>query len=191
MTDCDAALRDLSLSQPFPSLTLVSVRRRACDCLVATTAPPVVASSAPDGNSASAQFSATVSRCINAAMAAEPLPDVPGRTVRALAAIAESPGQRRFVPAKFSIERCEKRPEYPVFAARAEATGTTRLAFHVGAKGDLLDGRIVRSAGKTLPHKLLDLTALLSLMQCGFTSATLDGEAIEGSALVEYVWRLE
>lgn len=136
-------------------------------------------------------MSAAISRCISAAIAAEPLPAVPARTVRAVSAIIESPDQRRFVPASFSFDDCRKRPEYPAGAARADATGKTRLAFHVGADGKLLDGRIVGSAGKTLPHKLLDLTALFSLMQCGFRAASLDGEAIEGSALLEYVWRLE
>ena len=194
--DCDMALRAPAATGAVPALASASVRKRTCDCL--RTAQASAAASAQDGSGTLLQYSATVSRCVGEGVAAEPIPALPARTLHALSVAVDSGPQRaetqapRTAPglALKSGSAC-KPPEYPIAAARAEATGTTRLVFHVGPNGDVIDADIVKSAGKTLPHKLLDMAALSSLMQCGFSPRVVNGVAVDTTTQVEYVWRLE
>jgi TonB family protein len=194
--DCDMALRAPAATGAVPALASPSVRKRTCDCL--RTAQASASASAQDGNGTLLQYSATVSRCVGEAVAAEPIPALPARTLHALSVAVEPrpPGTEPQAPrtapglALKSGSAC-KPPEYPVAAARAEATGTTLLVFHVGPNGDVIDADILKSAGKTLPHKLLDMAALSSLMQCGFSPRIVNGVAVETTTQVEYVWRLE
>lgn len=196
LDDCDLALRAPAATGAVPALASSSVRKRTCDCL--RTAQASASASAQDGSGTLLQYSATVSRCVGEAVAAEPIPALPARTLHALSVALDSPPQRadpqppRMAPglALKGGSGC-KPPEYPLAAARAEATGTTRLVFHVGPKGDVIDADIVKSAGKTLAHKLLDMAALSSLMQCGFSPRVVNGVAVDTTTQVEYVWRLE
>ena len=77
------------------------------------------------------------------------------------------------------------------YHSRSDTTGPTRLVFQVGPRGEVIDADILKSSGKTLHHKLLDMAALMSLMQCVFSPAVVNGVAVEGTTQVEYVWRLE
>jgi protein TonB len=83
------------------------------------------------------------------------------------------------------------RPEYPAMAARAEATGTTRIAFTVDATGRVAGAQILQSAGASREHKLLDRAAVDALSKCPFQPG-LDagGHPVGGSATVEYAWTL-
>jgi TonB family protein len=194
--DCDMALRAPAATGAVPALALSSVRQRACECL--KTAQAAEAGSVPDGSGTLLQYSATVSRCVGAAVAAEPIPVLPARTLHALALAADAPPARaeplppRTPPRpSLKIGTACKPPEYPVAAARTDTTGTTRLVFHVGPKGEVIDADILKSSGKTLHHKLLDMAALSSLMQCVFSPAIVNGVAVDATTQVEYVWRLE
>lgn len=195
--DCDLALRAPAATGAVPSLALPSVRQRTCACL--KTAQASAAGSVPEGGGTLRQYSATVSRCVGEAVAAEPTAVLPARTLHALSMAAADPSAAGAEPmAPRSTPRpvlqsgagC-KRPEYPLAAARSDTTGTTRLVFHIGTKGDVIDADIVKSAGKTLHHKLLDMAALSSLMQCVFSPAVVNGVPVEATTQVEYVWRLE
>lgn len=185
---CHAVLHGQALPGGLPSLAVPSVRRRACACLMTSAALPAVAEA--EAGAVPPAFSAAVGRCLKSAIANEPVPAVPDVTVRTLLAAVSPAGQQKFVPPVVHMEDCKK-PEYPPASARAEATGTTRLLFQLGTRGELLDAGIVQSSGKTLQHKLLDSAALFSLMRCRFSPATLDGQPVESSWPVEYVWRLE
>ncbi|WP_284620164.1 energy transducer TonB [Aquabacterium humicola] len=173
---CALILNGGETREQIPSLSLKAVRERACACLVAD--PGAVAGETAD-------------RCIQAAVLAEPIPPLTPRTVSALANAAAPDGKRstRTGP-MVRINGC-KRPEYPAAAVRAEATGTTRLVFRVAPDGKVADAEITKSSGTTVGHKLLDASALVALMQCPFTPGTDDGKPVEGTTIVEYVWKLE
>jgi periplasmic protein TonB len=82
--------------------------------------------------------------------------------------------------------------DYPVSARRAEAAGTTRLRFTVSAAGTLVGSEIVRSAGPSRDHKLLDRVAQTKLAGCSFgAGADENGRAIGGTFEVDYVWKIE
>lgn len=96
-------------------------------------------------------------------------------------------------PAIGDVQACAPTgDDYPVGARRAEATGTTRLRFAVGANGALLRSEVVRSAGPTREHKQLDRIAESKLGGCRFTPGVDEsGHAIGGTFEVDYVWRLD
>jgi protein TonB len=81
--------------------------------------------------------------------------------------------------------------DYPAAARRAEATGTTKIRFSVGADGKLAGAEILRSAGSSREHKMLDRIALSKLSECSF-KAGLDenGRPVGASFDVDYVWKL-
>lgn len=83
--------------------------------------------------------------------------------------------------------------DYPSAARRAEATGTTRIRFQVGADGKLAGApEIVKSAGATREHKMLDRLAASKLAECSFRpGADENGRPTGGSFDVEYVWKLD
>lgn len=78
--------------------------------------------------------------------------------------------------------------DYPPAAIRAEATGTSRLQFTLDARGFLIDTRILRSAGASREHKLLDAASVRSLWRCFFRA---DRQGLERTFVVETVWRLD
>ena len=81
--------------------------------------------------------------------------------------------------------------DYPAAAQRSEATGTTRIKFTVDAAGKLSSAEVVRSAGSTREHKMLDRVALAKLSDCSFKAgADETGRAVGASFEVEYVWKL-
>lgn len=96
-------------------------------------------------------------------------------------------------PAIANVRACAPTgDDYPAAARRAEATGTTRVRFTVGPDGKLASAEVVKSAGPTREHKMLDRIALAKLGECTFTPGIDDhGKPTGGSFDVEYVWRLE
>jgi len=91
------------------------------------------------------------------------------------------------------VQACAPRSDdYPAAARRAEATGTTRVRFTVGADGRLAQAEVARSAGPTREHRMLDRVALDKLKECSFTAgADENGRAAGGTFDVDYVWKLE
>lgn len=96
-------------------------------------------------------------------------------------------------PAIGNVAACApKSDDYPPAAVRAEATGTTRIRFTVDALGKLAGSEIVKSAGSSREHRLLDRKALEKLSECTFRPGNDEtGKAVGGTFEVEYVWKLE
>jgi protein TonB len=89
------------------------------------------------------------------------------------------------------VSSCDK-PEYPAAAARAEVEGTTRIAFTVDASGRVASAQVLRSAGPSREHKLLDRKAVETLSRCPFTPGRDEaGQPVGGSAVVDYGWTLK
>jgi protein TonB len=82
--------------------------------------------------------------------------------------------------------------DYPAAARRADAAGTTRVKFTVGADGKLSGVEVARSAGASREHKLLDRVAVAKLSECTFQAGLdVNGKPVGDSFEVDYVWRLE
>jgi protein TonB len=82
--------------------------------------------------------------------------------------------------------------DYPSAARRAEATGTTKVRFTVGADGKLVGAEVVKSAGPSREHKMLDRVAVSKLSECSFKAGVDEnGRPMGASFEVDYVWKLE
>jgi protein TonB len=82
--------------------------------------------------------------------------------------------------------------DYPAAAKRAEATGTTKVRFNIGADGRLAGAEIVKSAGSSREHKMLDRLAVTKLSECTFKAGQDEnGRPVGASFDVEYVWKLD
>jgi periplasmic protein TonB len=95
-------------------------------------------------------------------------------------------------PAIGNVGACAPKDEdYPPAAAKNEVTGTTRVKFTVGADGKLANAEVIKSAGPTREHRLLDRMAVTKLSECAFKpGADENGKPMGGSFEVEYVWKL-
>ena len=101
------------------------------------------------------------------------------------------PPARPAVAAKIDVASCEK-PEYPAAAARAEATGITKIRFVVDATGAVSKAEVERAAGSSREHRLLDRTAVDALSKCRFKPGTDEqGKPVGGTTVVDYVWKLD
>ena len=96
-------------------------------------------------------------------------------------------------PAIANVQSCAPTgDDYPAAARRADAVGTTRIKFTVGADGKLANSQVVRSAGPSREHKSLDRLAQTKLSECTFKPGIDEnGRPTGGSFEVEYVWKLE
>jgi len=96
-------------------------------------------------------------------------------------------------PAIANVKDCAPTgDDYPAAARRAEATGTTKVKFTVGADGKLANVEVVRSAGPSREHKMLDRVAVAKLSECRFQAGRdTSGKPVGDSFEVDYVWKLE
>jgi protein TonB len=96
-------------------------------------------------------------------------------------------------PAIANVKDCAPTSaDYPRAAAKAEATGTTKIRFRVDASGKLAGVEVVKSAGPSREHKMLDRIAADKLGECRFTPGLDEnGKAVGASFDVDYVWKLE
>ena len=94
-------------------------------------------------------------------------------------------------PASLDAGAADCRPDYPAAAQRAGATGITRLRFTIGASGVVTRAEILRSAGPTPEHRLLDRAAAQALQHC-LVKVGLDeeGRPVGATTEVEYSWIL-
>ncbi|MGC4075657.1 MAG: energy transducer TonB [Rubrivivax sp.] len=117
----------------------------------------------------------------------------PPQAVTVQRAVEAPPAPRNVRPTIISARSCAPtREDYPPAAVRAEATGTTKVRFIVDANGRVSGSELVRSAGPSREHKLLDRVAISKLSQCQFKPGTDEhGNPVGGQAEVEYVWNLE
>jgi protein TonB len=121
-------------------------------------------------------------------------PPTPVTVSPAPAAAITAPGPPRMAarPAIANAQSCAPTADdYPGAAKRAEATGTTRVRFSVGADGKLASAEVARSAGSSREHKMLDRVALAKLGECAFKAGMDEnGRAVGGTFEVDYVWKL-
>ncbi|MDP1900938.1 MAG: energy transducer TonB [Rubrivivax sp.] len=117
---------------------------------------------------------------------------VPATVVAPPAPPAPPPPRVAAQPAIANVHACApSSDDYPAAARRADATGTTRVRFQVGADGKLAGAEVVRSAGATREHKMLDRLAVAKLSECNFKPGRDEnGRPIGGSFEVEYIWKL-
>jgi periplasmic protein TonB len=96
-------------------------------------------------------------------------------------------------PARIQLPGCEpNQGDYPLAARDAEVEGTTRVSLAVDASGKLVDRQILRSAGPTPEHRLLDRVALDKLSRCRFTPGRNEGgEPVASRIQLDIVWRLD
>jgi periplasmic protein TonB len=90
------------------------------------------------------------------------------------------------MPRKPPPASCKNEP-YPNAALRAEATGQTVLAFMLDSQGFLESTTILKSAGASPEHKLLDAASVRSLWSCRFSPPPEPGVVYQNV----YTWRLE
>lgn len=109
--------------------------------------------------------------------------------------VAEGPATPHAVakPAIANVQACAPgADDYPAAARRAEATGTTRLRFTIDAAGALTRSEIVKSAGMTREHRMLDKVAESKLAGCYFTAGVDEnGRAMGGTFEVDYIWKIQ
>lgn len=126
-------------------------------------------------------------------VAPPPAPPVFIQPTAPAAAPAPAAPRQAARPAIANAGRCAPTAsDYPRAALRTEATGLTRIRFTVDAQGRLSGAEVVKSAGPTREHKMLDRVAVEKLSECSFT-AGLDenGRPMGGTFEQEYLWKVE
>jgi protein TonB len=124
-------------------------------------------------------------------------PPAPVTVVAAPAVIAApAPPSPRYSPRAVisNLQGCApKSDEYPAAAVRAEATGTSKVRINIDAEGRLQSVDIVKSAGASREHKMLDRLLASSLgSRCKFEPARDEaGKPVAGYVEAEYVWKLD
>ncbi|WP_082439738.1 energy transducer TonB [Massilia sp. WG5] len=81
---------------------------------------------------------------------------------------------------------CSK-PEYPKSSLRNEETGVSTILFKIAADGSVQGASIQKSSG----FRDLDKAAMAALSKCRFKAATENGQPVESSQPVQYVWTLD
>lgn len=92
-------------------------------------------------------------------------------------ATATSPGNIR-------TDTCA-RPEYPKAALEQNHQGMVTLRFFLGADGIVKQSLIHTSSG----YPALDEAALVAISKCRFNPPLVNGKAVEGWTIIQYVWK--
>ena len=88
------------------------------------------------------------------------------------------------VPASIDAKNCKA--EYPKASLINEEQGDVKMAFLVGADGNVVDSKLEKSSG----FKNLDKAAMKALSACKFKPGTKDGAVAQTWAKVDYSWKL-
>jgi protein TonB len=81
---------------------------------------------------------------------------------------------------------CDK-PEYPRTSLRNEEEGTVNVKLVIGSDGNVVDAVVEKSSGS----KDLDRATLKAWSLCHFTPAMADGQPVQSSTRMQYVWKIE
>lgn len=126
---------------------------------------------------------------------AVPYIDEPWKREQPTTTVPDGPATPRAVakPAIANVQACAPgADDYPAAARRVEATGTTRLRFTIDATGALTRSEIIKSAGMSREHRLLDNVAASKLGGCYFTAGIDEnGRPMGGTFEVDYIWKLQ
>jgi len=88
------------------------------------------------------------------------------------------------VPASLDAKNCKA--EYPKASLMNEEQGDVKMAFLVGADGNVVDSKLEKSSG----FKNLDKAAMKALAACKFKPGTKDGAVAQTWTKVDYSWKL-
>ena len=88
------------------------------------------------------------------------------------------------VPASLDAKNCKA--EYPKASLMNEEQGDVKMAFLVGADGNVVESKLEKSSG----FKNLDKAALKALSGCKFKPGTKDGAVAQTWTKVDYSWKL-
>lgn len=88
------------------------------------------------------------------------------------------------VPASVDAKNCKA--EYPKASLMNEEQGDVKMAFLVGADGNVVESKLEKSSG----FKNLDKAALKALSGCKFKPGTKDGAVAQTWTKVDYSWKL-
>lgn len=102
---------------------------------------------------------------------------------------APAPAAPVRTPPSLNFGNCEK-PEYGAAARRAEAQGTTVVAFTMDVDGTIVEARVEKSAGPSREHKMLDRLTLEAVLRCRGRAGTVDGKPERLTSTVSYVWKI-
>lgn len=102
---------------------------------------------------------------------------------------ADAPAAER--PAQIDSASPNCQPAWPEAALKAGVTGTTVVRFHVDARGQVQRAEVVRAAGPSLEHRLLDYAFEQALASCPYTPGRdWNGRAVGGIVTATHVWQL-
>ena len=124
---------------------------------------------------------------------AVPPPTAPTPIIAPPTAAPPAPVRFAAKPAIGSVSQCAPTSDdYPAAARRAETTGVTRVRFTVDEHGKLQKVDLLKSAGSSREHRMLDKVAIDKLSECSFKPGIDDaGKPVGGSFDVDYVWKLD
>lgn len=88
------------------------------------------------------------------------------------------------VPASLDAKNCKA--EYPKASLMNEEQGDVKMAFLVGADGNVVESKLEKSSG----FKNLDKAAMKALSGCKFKPGTKDGAVAQTWTKVDYSWKL-
>jgi protein TonB len=94
-------------------------------------------------------------------------------------------------PFEPDLSRTSCVPVYPPAAVRAGAVGTTVVEMVIDASARIQRITVVKSAGDTRVHKLLDRAVVENLATCPFKRASKVAVPDRQTVTVKYEWRLE
>jgi Gram-negative bacterial TonB protein C-terminal len=94
-----------------------------------------------------------------------------------------------FQVAQLNADTCGK-PAFPALSQQANAEGISVLSALVSELGEVVDVRVVQSAGPTIGHKLLDFTALTASYDCRFAPGRLVRRPTSSWVVIKYEWKL-
>ncbi|WP_211450727.1 energy transducer TonB [Collimonas antrihumi] len=114
-----------------------------------------------------------------------PTNDLPTSVAQPSAAVTQAPAAPAHTSARVA-GNCEK-PEYPRTSLRNEEQGSVNVKLTIGADGSVVDAAIEKSSG----FKELDRATLKAWSLCHFTPAMADGQPVQSTTRMQYVWKLE
>lgn len=110
----------------------------------------------------------------------------------AMAAAAQSPPPQPAAVASGIRSGAACRPAYPAEALKAKVQGDTQLRLSIDTGGRIASAEVIKSAGLTPEHKLLDQAAADALSKCKYRPGTdYDRKPAGGQVDIQYRWKLE
>ena len=85
------------------------------------------------------------------------------------------------------VRQCRNLPEYPRAARDRRATGTVVISITVAADGSVARSELKQSSG----HADLDQAALSTLSKCPARASYKNGQPVEATTDITYIWRLD